>query len=893
MRDLGKGDRGSGGGHRGPWEKIYRLVFRLSFPSSYPERLRDEAVRTFAEARIRAHSREGPVAAHRYAAAASMRAAVDGLAERVDVVSDLLADLTSGWRADLRFALRQLLRHPLPAGVAILSLAAGIGANTLLFSAVDSTLLAPLPVPAPERVVRIFGPDARTTLRSAMSSEALEHLDRQAPALEGAAGTARLEAGLELGGDVRLASVEMVTPGYFEVLGVPPVRGRGFRPGEAETGAGRAAVLSHRLWSDIGGGDPDLIGGNLRLNRESFAVVGVAPEGFGGSNFTRGTDVWIATGARSVLETGPRGERASWLAGIGRLRPGATVEEATADVERTMAELHRRHSDSYASSGYFVTEERAGLVNPAQPGLVPLAAAVALAAAFLVLLVACLNVAGLALARVASRREEMGVRLALGAGRARLARQMFVETAVLAAPAAAAGLWGATAADRVFVGLIPPLSRLDVSFALDRRMLFFTAAVALASVLLAGILPALLATRGGIAALIGGRGERGPGTGGGLRGLVTLQITFSAAVLVLGGLFLQTLDWYRSAEPGYAVSDRVAVTLDVGLHGLPEDEGRQFYRALVREAEALPSVRRAALGRGIASGGPALKLERDDGDDLRVDTHVVGPGYFETLDIGLTSGRGFDDRDREGSEPVAVVNRTLAGRLAPGGGSPVDRLLETRSGRAYRIVGVARDVKYGSLAEGPRPFAYLPAAQHYRNRMTLLLAAPGHGAAVVAELRDVVERLRPGLPVIEARTLEAFVREDRLLARAAAAIGGGLGALSLFLAAVGLYGTLAFMVRRRRPELAIRMAVGAEPGRLFRDVLARGMRPVAWGLALSVPVAMLAALALRDLLIGTAPLDPRVFAAVAAILGVVAVLVLLGPARAAASLDALDALKNE
>jgi predicted permease len=809
-------------------------------------------------------------------------------------------------RSDLRFACRQVARSPGFAALAVLMLGLGIGATTTIFSVINGLFLRPPPqVREPERLVSVFTSDFSGPAFGASSHPDYLDFAAGARALEGLAASMPRPFSGAAGGASFRALGEMVSDEYFAVLGVPLASGAGFTAGGSET----QVVISHGLWMRELGGTRDVVGRTLRLSGHTFTIAGVAPAGFAGSIRGVRMDVWTSLSAQRVLEPGDdmlesRGSRGLSL--VGRLRDGATVEELRGQLGVVAGRLHGAYPDRWtdvtgASRRVTVLPEREARIFPAVRGPVTQFLGLLMAVAGLVLIVCCANLANLLLARATARRRELAVRLALGGGRGRLVRQLLTEGAVLASLGGAAGVVLALWATDALGAFQPPLPvPVSLEFPLDHRILLFTLLVSAATVLLSALAPALRATR--LDAATGLRDELSAGTAGrrfGLRdALVVGQVAVSLVVLAVAGLFLTSLRNATSLDPGFRAEGLALLRVELGIQGYDSARGMAFHAELEQRARALPGVQSAALVEIVPLGlsGQRRGIEVDgyapaEGEDMEFGANTVTAGYFETMGIEIVRGRGFEPTDRRGSAPVAVVNESFARRFW-GSENPIGRRFSTGRGGMLEIVGIARDGKYRSLAEAPQPHFYQPLAQLYQPDMVVVARTAGDPRPLLARLLSEARALDPELP-LEAITMEEHLGLALLPQQIGGAVLGAFGAVAALLAAFGLYGVMSYVVSQRTPELGIRMALGARPRDVRLLVVRRALALTLAGLGLGLLGAAGAARALDAFLVGVSPSDPMVLLSVAALFTAVALLASWVPARRAAAVDPIRALRSE
>ena len=808
------------------------------------------------------------------------------------------------WWREVRSAARALQRSPLFTTVAVLSLGIGIGATTAIATLANALLLKPLPgVGAPEGVVDVGRTqdgrgfdtfsypnylDVRERVRT-LTGIAAVRPELQAVSLATADGVA----------PVRAASV---SANFFDVLQARPTLGRFFVADEdAAPGSATVAVVSHRFWTERLAGDTGAVGRTVRLNGTPFTVVGVAAPGFHGANLMV-PDLWLPLTASTYigLPASIFTSRGSvWLTGVARLAPGVTLEAVQADVGGIAFQLERAYPRENEGKGLRVMAS--GLFPGEMRGMVRGFLGLLFAAGALVMLIAVTNVAGMLLARAAGRQREIAVRLAVGASRAQLVRQLLAESLLLFAVAGLAGVLIARWLVTLLLGLLPRLP-FPVAFdtALDLRVFAFAAALALATGVLAGLAPALQSTRPALVPALkreSGGGERRLR----LRGaLVVAQLALSLLLLVGAGLFLRALLHARSIDPGFDARSVELASLDLGQSNLPERQARQLAEELVARAATLPGVQGAALavdlpldGGNFGMGGLTVpgRTPPDGQDAFEADWNVVTPGYLALLRIPLLSGRDFTAADREGAPDVAIVNETLARTLWPGQ-EAVGRTFGN-DGHVVTVVGVSRDAKYRSLGQEPHGFVYVPMAQRYLPRVTLLTrmapAAPSPAAAV----RRLVTELDASLPVVDQQTLTDYTTMATFPQRVALYVAGSLGVVALLLAVLGIYGVTAYAVTRRTRELGIRVALGSTRGGVLRLVLREGAVLAGVGAVIGLAAAAALTRLLSALLYGVPPLDPVAFGGAAALLVGAALVAAYLPARRAAAVDPTIALRSE
>jgi predicted permease len=808
------------------------------------------------------------------------------------------------WIQDVRYALRGLRRSPGFTLTAVVTLGVGIGANTAIFALLDRLLLRPLPVAAPERLVQVVTDRGENGVNYNLSLPAVEVLREERAAFTGVLASTPLSLGLSGPHGTTQIPGAAVSGDYFTTLGLTPAAGRWFTIEEAVFGRPeQVAVVSHGFWVRSLAADAGALGRDIRLNDRPFTVIGVAPAGFDGLVRGGTVDVWVPLSTAPLLnDMGSCPERpgCSWLDVFARLAPGVSRETAA-------AALAAGDAARIAAGSQFEGERRvlrdgaAGLVF--RVGVVEKPLTILMAAVGVLLVIACGNVAALLLVRARGRRRELAVRLALGAGRARLTRQLLTESILLAGLGGTLGLLIAGWSAGFLAGYrAPGGAALVVASGLDGRVLAFAALVSCATVLLFGLVPAFGGSRTALAPALK---DALPNDGRGRRwalelrdGLVIGQVALAVVLVVGAALLVRTVRNLGALDVGFDPVGVVLADLDVEMRQYDRPRTVTFYQSVQERVAALPGVTAATVATTVwpNPGGwnwGGLRLEGFAGteDEVSFDVNQVGPDYFGTLGIPLVAGRALDRRDDTGPL-VAVINETMARRYWPAGDA-LGRRIYRDSTTAIEVVGIARDGKYRDLREAPQATLFLPFAQVPRPSATLLVRAAGDPLALVPALRAAVTAVDPGVPVFDLRTLETHVGFARARERLAADVVAVFGAVSLGLAALGLYGVLADGVRQRTREIGVRVALGARPADVTGLFLRRATGLVAAGAALGGIGALAATRLVRDLLFGVASADPASFLAAAGALVGAGLLAAFLPARRAARLDPMEALRHE
>ena len=847
-----------------------------------------------------------------------IRAALQSPAPRPSPDAGLAAGpggLFGGLREDIRYAARLLVKSPVFTIAAVASLGLGVGANTTIFSVVNEVLLNPLPIQEPARVVSVFTTDAknRDRFQSFMSisyPNFRDYREQGGQVLSGTAATVFVPLSLTTGGEPEQINGEMVTGNYFDVLGVRAATGQTFSFTAAEDeqlGAHPVVVLSDMLWKRRFGANPAVVGNTIELNRQRFTVLGIAPPRFRGINTLGGPALWVPVSMQKQLTTGFVAEnfenrRALLMNVVARLRPGVTAKQADSALATIAAGLEKAYktdNDSRSAAVRPVT----GL-NPEFRQDMSLAGAVLMGVVALVLLIACANVANLLLARAAGRRREIAIRIALGASRGRLVRQLLTESVLLGLLAGGAGLLIAKVSQNVLWSMRPPfLNPGDLDLALSGPVLGFALLVSLLTGVLFGLVPALQLSRPQLVDHLKDRTNRARGYGRlfALRNvLVMAQVALSLVTLVGAGLFLRSLQNAQRTDPGFETSHLLLLSFDAGAEGYNGEASVAFQRTVLDRVRPLPDVKGAVLASsGLFNGGFSRTVfpEGVDPNDRRngrlTPLNQVGPEYFDTVGIPIVRGRALAETDRASAPMVAVVNETMARRLWPDQDAIGKRFRCFGEAWIIEVVGVAHDAKYFTIGEDPQPFFYLPLAQHPSAAVTLHVRTGGDPGAVLGTVRAQVQSLDARMPITNVITIRQLFDQALWGPRMTASLLAAFGALALVLAAIGVHGVVSYSVAERTQEFGIRMAMGARPADMLRMVMRQTLVTACVGAAFALVVAYAATRGLGNLLIGVRAGDPVTFGGTLAVILAAAAVASAWPAWRASRIDPLVALRYD
>jgi predicted permease len=817
---------------------------------------------------------------------------------------------------DIRYGWRMLAKTPALTVVVAVTLALGIGANALVFSFVNGFLLRPMPVPHPEQIAVLAANqkvDSALPLLYSFSYPEFVDFRRQAGSFIDLCGYTLTLPGLSADGRVDQVLASSVSGNYFSALGLKPALGRFILPGEEnQPGEQPVVVLGYSYWQKRFGGNPRVLGKQVRINGKEATIIGVVPKQFLGAISVIEMDMYMPWGnAASVdqVASNPATDRnARVVRVLGRLKPGVSFSAAQASINVIAARLAKQYPATDADVTVHVYREQLSRPAPIGNNLVALIASFFLILGALLLLLACMNVANVLLARATVRQREMGLRAALGAGRGRLIRQMLTETILLGLMGGVLGvILGEWASPRDAFGLASSSLPVRIDYSFDWHVFAYSFAAALFTGIFVGLWPAFRASRADLNSILqeGGRSDSAGAGRNRLRSaLVVAQVAGSLMLLIIAGLFVRSL---RHAETMYLGfdPDRVSsVSMDPHQIGYDQARTTEFYRQLEARARALPGVQSVSLAYGAPLAGSVnAGTVTFEGQTLARGQQPpslffdnVEPAFFETMRVPLLRGRAFTEADNPAAPPVVIVNQTMADKYWPHQ-DPIGRHFSlktsTEPAKTVQIVGVSGNGKYLFIAEDPTSFFYVPLAQNYTSLRTLEVRSSVPPEGLLAPLQAEIHKLAPDLPVTDAKTMKQAVSDELLEFRLGAGVAAAMGAIGLILAVIGIYGIVSFSTAQRTREIGIRMALGGSSGEVIRLILQQGVSMVGVGLVIGLLAAFGITRVMARLLIGVSPSDPLTYATVALLLAAIALAACWIPARRATRVDPGVALRYE
>jgi predicted permease len=819
---------------------------------------------------------------------------------------------------DVRYALRMLAKNPGFSTIAVLSLALGIGANTTIFTVVNAVLLNPLPVKNIPRVVELDTVDTKTRVTTAnttklgMSYQNFQDYAKQDQIFSGLSCiVGPLAVTWSNGAEAKQVLAQMVSANYFDVLGVRPATGRFFLPDEdAKPGGNNVTVLSYALWTNKFGSDPTIVGKTLTFNATPYMVIGVAPHGFKGTfTIANAEQAWVPVSMYPAVLAGffrDNFNTRRFLATtvVGRLKDGVSLGAGEASLKTVASHLESEFPKDNGGRSVALTplaEAAVGVNNRRQ---FTLAGGFMMGIVGLVLLIACVNLANLLLAQASRREKEIGVRAAMGASSARVVQQLLTESAVLALLSAVVGLAIAYGGRAVLWSFRPPfIANSDIDLGFDSHVLLFTMGIALLTALFIGLVPAIKAARPDLIEVlkVGGRSGSVAWTRSPFRSLLVIaEIALALVALVGAGLFIRSMQAAQSIDMGFESKNLFVMAFDLGALHYDEGRGQQFFRLAIERAKTSPGVQSATIASNLPFGGGFARTVFPEGQDetsgyrgTLTQLDDIAANYFEALRIPLLSGREFTDGDRANTKKVVIANEAMAKHFWPNETAIGKRFHFFGETELREIVGVVRNSVINNIGEEPQPVAYLPLTQDYSPFVSLQVRTSGRPEAVISTVRGQVQSLDTNLAITNVNTIEDLIGQGLWAPRMGAGLLAVFGGLALVLAVVGVYGVLSYSVNQQTREIGIRMAMGAQAGRVLGLVVRQGMKLAVVGLAVGLLFAFLVMRVMSSLLFGISAHDPLTFGAVALILATAAVMACYVPARRATKVDPIVALRYE
>jgi predicted permease len=812
---------------------------------------------------------------------------------------------------DVKYALRMLRKSPAFTAVAVLSLTLGIGANTTIFTLTKAIFLQAVPVKDPGRVVSLYSnaQSRKGPPQEYLATPYLNAVDyrEKTNVFSGASIAYPTGFDLTVSGKEKQVFAEMVDGNFFDFAGVSPALGRGFTAQEGNT-ATPVAILSYGIWNKQFGADKDILGKSIQLDQQVFTVIGVAPRDFKNIGVLGSPDVWIPISMRDQMLTGiekawlyDRGFRNASM--IARLKSGVTLAQAQEAVHSLGLELEREYPKQNSGRNEMLVPINETTIPPQRHAAFSKAGMLMMVIVGLVLLIACANVANLLLARATQRQREIAVRLALGASRSKLIRQLLIESLMLALIAGALGILVAYGGRQLLASLLPQGLPQNLDFSLDGRVFLYAFGISVIATVLFGLAPSLQASRADRMAALKDRTAAPTGSARwyGVRGvLVSIQVALSLVALVGAGLFIHSLKNAQQIDPGFEVQHEMVMFINMAAEHYQQPQAEQFYKDVVQRLNGLPMVAEASIADSAPFNGGLARTTFTDGVDITdarngklTPVVATAPKLFSAAGISMLHGRDFSDSDDAKGAMVAVVNKAAADQFWPGQdpiGKHIHFLGETWD---IAVVGEVNTVKYQTLGEAPQAIVYLPLKQHYSPFATIYVRTKGDPAKAMGSVRSTVQSVAPNVPIVRLQTVGEVLVQTLTAPRLGAQLLGTFGLLALVLAAIGTYGVMSYSVSQRRQEIGVRMALGAQRKDVMKLILANGLAMVIAGVTVGLLISSLLARTMGTLLYGIGIFDAPSFLITAALLILVAMAACSIPARTAMRVNPIVALRYE